>query len=84
MSYVYIGNIEDQVTGALHQITVEEFSAREGVTDYIVRVNGTQIPATHEFHNRALKAYLAWQDSFAGFEDLDRHLFELTYPPKSA
>ncbi len=85
MPHVYIGNIEDQVTGALHQVTLEEFQGPEGTMELHTRVNGTLISNTHEYHLRFVAAYLAWQDAFAGLEDLDQYIFDTeVLPPLKA
>jgi hypothetical protein len=81
MSYVYIGNIEDQVTGALHQVTLEELQQPDGTMELTTRINGTLISTNAEFHLRAVAAYQAWQDSYAGLEDLDDYLFKTEVMP---
>ena len=73
---VFIGNIEDQVIGSIHQVTIERFAGQDGEDDFHIRINGTAI-TKGEFHGRIIAAYLAWQDSYAGFMgDLDQYLID--------
>ncbi len=81
MSYVYIGNIEDRVTGALHQVTLEELQQPDGTMELTTRINGTLISTSTEYHLRAVAAYQAWQDAYAGLEDLDQYLFDTEVLP---
>jgi len=81
---VFIGNIEDRVMGGLIQVTLETYQANESVDaelEYHCRVHGTLLGPKHEFTLRTIAMYLAWQDSFAGLEDLDQYLFQTEVMP---
>lgn len=73
MDAIVIVNIEDQITGAIHQVTLEE-SVKDGLHTYTTRLNGTLIPMKHEFHLRMIQIAMSFNDNFAGVEDLDEYL----------
>lgn len=80
--YCIIANVVDSVTGALHQVTVESHTPPStGETVLGVRLNGTEIPETHEFYTQAVKFWLAYCDAFAGITDLDGYVFDLAMQP---
>lgn len=69
---IFIGNIEDQVTGALHQVTVCTVGTRKHV-----RINGTILPYDHEFVKCAIALTESFNDHFAGLEDYDEYITSL-------
>lgn len=78
---VFIGNIEDQVNGGMIQVTLEEFqpsNPKQGEMELHCRVHQTLMPTDHPFTLRVIAMYLEWQDHFAGSEDLDRHLYNIS------
>ena len=70
MDAIAIINIEDSVTGAIHQVTVEQAAT----TRMMVRINGTVLPYDHEFVKCAIRLSQSFTDHFAGLEDLDEYL----------
>jgi len=61
-------NIEDQITGSWHQITVEK-----GIT----RLDGSELPSDYELHKTIIAMMAAFTDDFAGITEKDIHLAQV-------
>lgn len=61
-------NIEDRVIGSMHQITVEHDIS---VPLPMIRVDGTLLPANHEFHKQVVAMLASWSDHFEGITGKD-------------
>lgn len=58
-----IFNLEDRVIGSMHQITVENHTETPIPS---IRVDGSLLPANHEFHQRVVAMLASWSDHFEG------------------
>jgi hypothetical protein len=65
---MFILNVQDQITGSWHQITVEKDD------DIRVRLDGTLLPEDNETCYRAKALLGAWEDDFEGIADKEAYL----------
>ena len=64
-------NVQDQVLGSWHQITVEKADAADGT---LVRLDGTAVPYDYELVRRIKQTLGSWEDELEGVTDKEHHL----------
>ena len=68
-------NVQDQVLGSWHQITVEQRTVPTGDFDNAtIRLDGGLLPPRYELHHRIAQMVGAWEDEFEGVTDKEAYL----------